>query len=277
MDVGGGERLGGVGVEREPRAFGDSHAAGDGQAAGLAAEVLGVDALELDRGELGAIDDLEVQIADAVVAADDIEVHVADDVFEFVAEELIVFAARGRFADAGERIAAAAAVGEAVADFDFVRDVVAVGAGVDEQFEVVVLGEFVDALAGGARREADDFQVDAAGPRGFAERDSLEPEAEDVAREDCEDDERSDERDGCGNRSNERAAVEQIVRIDGGDCGAGGLVGFGDEIGVVGGGVRGDGCDIDGGDDVILQRGKRRSRSTAAVVSEIGTNMRRSR
>ena len=173
VDVAGGERLGGVGVEREPRAFGDAHAAGDGEATGLAAEVLGVNAFELDRGQLGAVDDLEVQVADAVVAADDIEVHVADDVFEFVAEELIVFAAGGCFADARERIAAAAAVGEAVADFDFVRDVVAVGAGVDEQFEVVVLGEFVGALAGGAWREADDFQVNAAGPRGLAESDSL--------------------------------------------------------------------------------------------------------
>ncbi len=90
VNVGGGERLGRVGVKHEPRAFGDSHAAGDGQPARLAVEILGIDALEFDREQLGPIDDLQLQIADAVVAADDVELHVAGDVFELVAEELEV-------------------------------------------------------------------------------------------------------------------------------------------------------------------------------------------
>ncbi len=71
----------------------------------------------------------------------------------------------------------------------------------DEQLEVVVLGELVDALAGCIGWEADDFQVNAAGPGFVAERDPLEPEAENVARENREDDERSDERDGGSDRS----------------------------------------------------------------------------
>ena len=78
--------------------------------------------------ELGAIDDLQVQIANAVVAAHDVEVHVADDVLELVAEELEIVVAGCCFADADERVAPAAAIGEAEADFDFVRDFVAVGA-----------------------------------------------------------------------------------------------------------------------------------------------------
>ena len=72
-----GERLGGGGVEHELRAFGDPHAAGDRQPPRRPAEVLGINAFEFDGDEFGPIDDLEMQVADAVVAADDVERHVA--------------------------------------------------------------------------------------------------------------------------------------------------------------------------------------------------------
>src|SRR5215207_7080065 len=89
VNVGSGEWLRGIGAERDLRALGDAHPASYRESAGLAAQVLGVDTLNLDRGELGTINDLDVKIADAVVATDDIEVHVSDDMFELVAEELV--------------------------------------------------------------------------------------------------------------------------------------------------------------------------------------------
>ena len=153
----------------------------------------GIDAFQLDREQLGPIDDLQVQVADAVVAADDIELHVAGHVLELVAEELKLVAAGLRFADANQRVAAAAAVGQAEADFDFVGHFVAIGAGVDQQLEVVVLRELVDAVARGIGREADDFQLHAPRPRLVAERDPLEPEAEDVARGKGEETDRADQ------------------------------------------------------------------------------------
>ena len=144
-----------------------------------------------------------MQVADAVVAAHDIELHVAGDVLELVAEELEIALAGVGVADADQRVAAAAAVGQAEADFHFVGRLVAIGAGVDEQLEVVVLGEFVRALAGGIGREADDFQMHAPRPGLVAERDPLEPEAEHVARGDREDADRNrrrgdGRRDACG-------------------------------------------------------------------------------
>ena len=51
-----------------------------------------------------------------------------------------------------------------------------------------------DALRRWYRREADDFKWTRRGHGFFAEGDSLEPEAENIAREDCEDDERNREK-----------------------------------------------------------------------------------
>ena len=222
------------------------------------AKILGIDALELDREQLGPIDDLQMQIADAIVAADDIEVHVAGDVFEFVAEELKVargwrrrrrrgsaYRGRGgrRRGESGFRLRPARRSrwcwrGQAARSRRPVR----------------VCG-FAGQLASGGKPTTS--KLHAAWPGLFAEGDPLEPEAEDIAREDREDDERSDERDGGRNRSDERAAIEEVGDMDVGDRLRRPPRWFRRyEMRVIRGCVRGGGCDIDGGDDVILQRGK---------------------
>ena len=213
------------------RAFGNSHAARDRQAAGFAAQVFRINAFQLDGEQLRAIDDLQVQIANAVVAADDVEVHVTCDVLELIAEELEIALAGGCIADADERIAPAATIGQAEADFDLVgRFETARGAGVDEQFQVIVLGELVGALAAGIGREADDFQLHAPRPRLFAERNPLQPKAEYVARTDRENGDGNNKCNRHADRAEQRATIEKLSHANFGDSLVGRLRRFGQRV-----------------------------------------------